>query len=116
MNVFQMAAIAAANDPYGVHYPQFASSFDYPSAFRTTAPLPYAQPAMPVESFGEQVFDFGVEMGLKAFAPPLLPVYQALDRLEESPNLTAQQRQGLRVGEALVAGYVLYKVIQSLRN
>jgi hypothetical protein len=51
MDVLQMA-MAAKRDPFGLQYPQFAASFDYPSAFRTAEPLPYAQPqtSLPVQT------------------------------------------------------------------
>jgi hypothetical protein len=57
-----------------------------------------------------------LEASIQAFAPPLLPVYQEIERLEESPNLTVQQRQGLELGEGLIVGCVAYRVIQALLN
>lgn len=65
------------------------------------------------ESLGEEL----LEWDMRTFAPaPVLPIYQAIEKLEESPNLTPQERQGLEWGEIILIGITAYFTYQGLRN
>jgi hypothetical protein len=94
MNPFLMSMRAQAAGPYGMN---FNNSFSFPSL---------------THPFGEQL----LEIGTQAYAPALLPAVQAIEKLEESPNLTVEQRRELGLGEVLIGLFVGYKFYQSLRS
>ena len=62
------------------------------------------------------LFEQALELDMKVFVPPVLPLYQEVERLEASPNLTPRQREGLNLVELLLIGFTLYKTYQALSN
>ncbi len=66
----------------------------------------------PTQPLGEQV----EQLGVKVFAPSVAPIFQEIEKLEESPNISEGTRNLLELAEVVILGYCAYNAVKWLSN